>query len=82
VPKAPAILGLSLNLLMLSVCIVLFKYFGLLADATSAFIILFAVIGSFFSTSVLPQETRSRVDEVHASTAQQDDRTGSNVAGS
>jgi adenylate cyclase len=81
VPKASAILGLSLNLLTLSVCMVLFKYFSLLADATSAFIILSAVIGSFFSTSVLAQETRNRPDDTHAHTSQDDVRTGSNAAG-
>jgi adenylate cyclase len=81
VPKASAILGLSLNLLMLSVCMALFKYFSLLADATSAFIILSAVIGSFFSTSVLAQETRNRPDDMHAYTSQDDDRTGSNAPG-
>jgi adenylate cyclase len=81
VPKASAILGLSLNLLMLSFCMVLFKYFGLLADATSAFIILSAVIGSFFSTSVLAHETRNRPDDAHAHTSQDGDRTGSNAAG-
>jgi adenylate cyclase len=81
VPKASAILGLLLNLLTFSVCIALFKYFGLLADATSAFIILSAVIGSFFSTSVLPQQTRNRPDDTRPHTSQDDDRTGSNAAG-
>lgn len=81
VPKAPAILGLSLNLLMFSVCIALFKYFGLLADSTSAFIILSAVIGSFFSTSVLAHEPRSRPNDAPAPAHKNDDRTGSNTAG-
>lgn len=80
VPKASALLGLSLNLLILSVCMVLFKYFNLLADATSAFIILFAVIGSFFSTSVLAQETRNQPDDAQAHTSEDDVRTGSNAA--
>ncbi|PCE27473.1 sensor protein Chase2 [Paraburkholderia acidicola] len=80
VPKASALLGLSLNLLTLSVCMVLFKYFNLLADATSAFIILSAVIGSFFSISVLAQETRNQPDDSQAHTAQDDVRTGSNAA--
>jgi adenylate cyclase len=77
VPKASAIVGVALNLLTLSVSLLLFRYFGLLADAASAFIILFAVVGSFFSVSVLASETRARPDYVRASAApDDDDRTG------
>lgn len=75
VPKASAIVGLSLNLLILSVCLVLFRYFGLLADATSAFIILSAVIGSFFSVSVLPHETRGRVEDARGYAARDDEES-------
>ncbi|WP_233828837.1 CHASE2 domain-containing protein [Paraburkholderia sp. ZP32-5] len=77
VPKAPAILGLVLNLLMFSVSIALFKYFGLLADAASAFIILSAVMGSFFTTFVLPQETQTRPDDHHARASQSNNNKAS-----
>jgi adenylate cyclase len=61
VPKASAIIGLVLNLLTLSVAFALFRYFGFLVDAASIFIILSAVMGSFFTISLmepdLPSET-------------------------
>jgi adenylate cyclase len=79
-PRAPAVLGLLLNLLMFSFCIALFRYFGLLADATSAFIILSAVMGSFFTTSLLPVQTRTRADETRTRTctSQSEERAGAN----
>ncbi|CAM2156710.1 CHASE2 domain-containing protein [Pararobbsia alpina] len=65
VPKASAIMGISLNLLTLYSCILLFRYFGLLVDAASIFIILSAVMGCFFSTALLandapPMETTTK----------------------
>ncbi len=65
VPKASAILGLSLNLLTLYSCLLIFKYFGLLVDAASIFIILSAVMGCFFSTALLANEELPRVDAAH-----------------
>ncbi|MBN3756635.1 CHASE2 domain-containing protein [Paraburkholderia sp. Tr-20389] len=53
VPKATAIIGVVLNLLLLASCLLLFKLFGLLVDAASIFIILSAVMGCFFSTALL-----------------------------
>jgi len=59
VPKASAILGIGLNMLSLLSCLLLFKYFGLLVDAASIFIILSAVMGSFFSVLLIDNETRA-----------------------
>lgn len=53
VPKASTILGLSLNLLILYNCLLIFRFFGLLVDAASIFIILSAVMSCFFSTALL-----------------------------
>lgn len=53
VPKASAVLGIALNLLLLSCSVLVFREFGLLVDAASIFIILSAVMGCFFSTGLL-----------------------------
>ncbi|CAG9257107.1 CHASE2 domain-containing protein [Paraburkholderia unamae] len=53
VPKASTIVGLALNLLTLAVCFAVFQYFGFLVDAASIFIILSAVMGSFFTISIM-----------------------------
>ncbi|MGH8782455.1 CHASE2 domain-containing protein [Paraburkholderia sp.] len=66
VPKASAILGITLNLLILSSGLVLFRYFGLLVDAASIFIILSAVMGCFFSTALLHDDTRTKPDVAQA----------------
>jgi adenylate cyclase len=58
VPKASAILGIGLNALSLLSCLLLFRYFGLLVDAASIFIILSAVMGSFFSVLLIDNQTR------------------------
>ncbi|WP_242684083.1 CHASE2 domain-containing protein [Paraburkholderia hospita] len=60
VPKASAVLGVLLNLLLLASCLLLFKYFGLLVDAASIFIILSAVMGCFFSTALLDLGVQTR----------------------
>lgn len=61
VPKAGfAAMGISLNLLTLLVCFLLFKYFLLLVDAAAIFIILSAVVGCFFSAALLDYEEQSR----------------------
>ncbi|BFG77180.1 hypothetical protein PTKU46_52130 [Paraburkholderia terrae] len=60
VPKASAVLGLLLNLLLLASCLLLFKYSGLLVDAASIFIILSAVMGCFFSTALLDLGVQTR----------------------
>lgn len=57
VPKASTVVGLCLNLLILWSCMLLFKVFGLLVDAASIFIILSAVMGSFFSTALVEAES-------------------------
>jgi adenylate cyclase len=59
VPKASAILGIALNALSLLSCLLLFRYFGLLVDAASIFIILSAVMGSFFSVLLIDNETQA-----------------------
>ncbi|HKT91589.1 MAG TPA: CHASE2 domain-containing protein [Paraburkholderia sp.] len=59
VPKASAIIGLTLNLLTLSVCFLVFRYFGFLVDAASIFIILSAVMGSFFTISLMEPEAHN-----------------------
>jgi len=67
VPKVVfAIVGISLNLLLLLICFLLFKYFGLLVDAASIFIILSAVVGSFFSAALVDYEAQSRRDTTSA----------------
>ena len=60
VPKASAILGIALNALSLLSCLLLFRYSGLLVDAASIFIILSAVMGSFFSVLVLDSSVQGR----------------------
>ncbi|MEM5425448.1 CHASE2 domain-containing protein [Paraburkholderia ferrariae] len=59
VPKASAIIGLTLNLLTLSICFLVFRYFGFLVDAASIFIILSAVMGSFFTISLMEPEAHN-----------------------
>lgn len=59
VPKASALVGLGLNLLILWSCMLLFRAFGLLVDAASIFIILSAIIGSFFSTALVEAELQA-----------------------
>lgn len=66
VPKASAIIGLTLNLVTLSICFMVFKYFGFLVDAASIFIILSAVMGSFFSISLLDASTQHGTHTVNA----------------
>jgi adenylate cyclase len=72
VPKSSAILGVSLNLLTLYSCLLIFRYFGLLVDAASIFIILSAVMGCFFTTALLDNETQPRSDAVHVQVSEDD----------
>jgi adenylate cyclase len=75
VPKASAILGVLLNLLILSSGLLFFRYLGLLVDAASIFIILSAVMGCFFSTALLHDDTQ--LEAAHAQVREDDnDRTG------
>jgi CHASE2 domain-containing sensor protein len=53
VPKGSTVLGVFVHLLNLLCCFLIFKRFGLLVDAASIFIILSAVMGSFFSPALL-----------------------------
>jgi adenylate cyclase len=79
VPKASAVLGVLLNLLILSSGLVFFRYLGLLVDAASIFIILSAVMGCFFSTALLHDDVQPKA--AHAKVREDDnDRTG-NAAG-
>jgi len=59
VPKASAVLGVLLNLLILSSGLFFFRYFGLLVDAASIFIIVSAVMGCFFSTALLHDDAHT-----------------------
>jgi adenylate cyclase len=61
VPKATAILGLSLNIVTFTSSVLLFMYFGLLVDAASIFIILSAVMGCFFSTALVNVDKQAAV---------------------
>jgi CHASE2 domain-containing sensor protein len=79
VPKASAIVGVSLNLLLLSICFVMFKSFGLLADAASIFIILSAVMGCFLSTSLFDNEAQNKTTAVRTR-ARKDDEDGTGKA--
>jgi adenylate cyclase len=79
VPKASAVLGLLLNLLILSSGFLFFRYFGLLVDAASIFIILSAVMSCFFSTALLHEDTRPAVGHVHGRAAE-NERRGREVA--
>ena len=58
VPKASAVLGFSLNLVMLSGGFLLFARYGLLVDAASIFIILSAIMGSLVSSAVVEIEQK------------------------
>jgi adenylate cyclase len=72
VPKASAILGITLNLLSLLSCVLLFRYCGLLVDAASIFIIGSAVMGSFFSTAMADDAARSRREAARAQARERD----------
>lgn len=77
VPKASAILGILLNLLVLSSGLLFFKYLGLLVDAASIFIILSAVMGCFFSTALLDDDVQTQPEAAHVHVRKDDnDRTG------
>jgi flagellar motor component MotA len=77
VPKASAILGILLNLLILSISLLLFTRLGLLVDAASIFIILSAVMGCFFSTALLHDGEQTRTEAAHGEVREHDnDRTG------
>lgn len=60
VPKASAVLGIVLNLLLLSLSFLVFVRLGLLVDATSIFIVLSAVMSCFFSTNLLHADEKAR----------------------
>ncbi|WP_260854431.1 CHASE2 domain-containing protein [Paraburkholderia sp. BCC1884] len=76
VPKATALLGLSLHLLNLLCCFYIFVHFGLLVDAAAIFIILSAVMGCFFSPSLRVEEQK-KADAVIAQRDQDaSDRSG------
>lgn len=81
VPKASAIIGLSLNLLTLYAGLLIFRYFGLLVDAASISIILSAVMGCFFSTALLGNEAQLRSDAEHAPVNRSDRNHTGNASG-
>lgn len=68
VPKATALVGLLLNLLNAVCCFLIFVRFGLLVDAASIFIILSAVMGCFFSRTLLlaAEESKTAATQVQA----------------
>jgi adenylate cyclase len=75
VPKASGILGVLLNLVILSSGLLFFKYLGLLVDAASVFIILSAVMGCFFSSALL--HDGAEPEAAHAQVLEDDNnRTG------
>jgi adenylate cyclase len=77
VPKASAIVGILLNLLILSSGLFFFRYLGLLVDAASIFIILSAVMGCFFSTALLHDDAHTMREAARAQVRDDDnDRTG------
>jgi adenylate cyclase len=78
VPKASTILGLSLNLLILYSCLLIFRFIGLLVDAASIFIILSAVMGCFFSTALLDHEVKRSPQTVPVSEHDRDHERASN----
>jgi CHASE2 domain-containing sensor protein len=80
VPKASAIVGVSLNLALLAICVVLFRYFGLLADAASIFIILSAVMGSFFTTSLGDSDAQKDVTPAYRRIPEEDDEDSAGKA--
>ncbi|WP_233866820.1 CHASE2 domain-containing protein [Paraburkholderia adhaesiva] len=80
VPKASAVIGISLNVVTLSVCFIAFKYFGFLVDAASIFIILSAVMSSFFSITLTDPSTQSGTHAASTKAAEAFDHRG-NVAG-
>ena len=67
VPKASAVLGILLNLLLLSGSILVFMRFGLLIDAASIFIILSAVMSCFFSTALQHADEKPHSEAPHVS---------------
>jgi len=79
VPKASAIIGIALNLIVVSISFVMFRYFGLLADATSVFIILSAVMASFFTTALGSNEPQATKEPAYVRTSidkDDEDHTG------
>jgi adenylate cyclase len=83
VSRATAIIGIILNLMLFASCLLVFRYLGLLIDATAIFIILSAVMGCFFTHALLdlsaqpkrdapfdtpaPARAPAQADEPHAS---------------
>jgi adenylate cyclase len=77
VPKISAVLGILLNLLILSSGVLLFKYLGLLLDAASIFTILSTVMGCSFSTALLHDDAQP--EAAHAQ-VREDDNGGTGKA--
>ena len=73
-------LGVCLHLLNLVCCFYIFVRFGLLVDAASIFIILSAVMGCFFSRTLLHAGEVARADAARRE-AQKESERGSNVSG-
>jgi CHASE2 domain-containing sensor protein len=51
-PKAAGAIGIGLNLLLVALGFALFNFYGLLADTTSSFIVLSAVMGSLLTSAL------------------------------
>jgi adenylate cyclase len=76
VPKASTVLGVLLHVLNVVCCFFIFVRLGLLVDAASIFIILSAVMGCFFSRTLLQIAEQSRTDAAYAQEREGDDPTG------
>lgn len=62
VPKGTAVVGLMMHFVNLLCCYYIFIRFGLLVDAASIFIILSAVMGCFFSSSLLHAQELAKAE--------------------
>jgi CHASE2 domain-containing sensor protein len=77
VPKGSAVLGLSMHLLNVLFCFLIFMRLGLLVDAASIFIILSAVMGCFFAPALLRLDEQTTTQATLAQAREDDhDRTG------
>jgi adenylate cyclase len=66
VPKGTALAGLALHFVNLLCCYYIFIHFGFLVDAAAIFIILSAVMGCFFSSSLLHAQERAKAEAAQA----------------
>ncbi|SDR50327.1 adenylate cyclase [Paraburkholderia fungorum] len=72
VPKGTAFVGLLLHFANLLCCYYIFIRFGLLVDAAAIFIILSAVMGCFFSSSLLHAQEQVKAEAAQAAEREAD----------